>query len=57
MKTKKTTLKPGRMGSADGAVASFRAGSGAKTKKGPGGWRNVLIRLDSAKEIQGFSML
>jgi hypothetical protein len=57
MKTKKTTLKPGRTGSADGPVASFQAGSGAQRKKRPGGRRKPLIRLNSAKEIQGFSLL
>ena len=38
-------------------VASFQRGSGARNKKGPRGRRNALIRLDSAKEIQGFSLL
>jgi hypothetical protein len=37
-------------------MAAFRAGSGATNKKGLGGRRNVLIRLDSAKEIKGFSL-
>ena len=39
------------------AVASCEAGSGAKRKKGPGGRRNALITLDSAKENQGFPLL
>jgi hypothetical protein len=39
-----------RTGSADAA------GSGAQQKR-PWGWRNALIKLDSAKEIQGFSGL
>ena len=38
-------------------VASFKAGRGARNKEGPGGQRNALIRLDSAKEIQGFSLI
>jgi hypothetical protein len=46
---------PTRTGSAD-AMASFEAGSGAETKTGLGGRCNALIRLDSAKEIQGFCL-
>jgi hypothetical protein len=34
----------------------LEGGTGAQKKKGPGGQRNSLIRLDSAKEIQGFSL-
>ncbi len=58
MKTKDTTLKPGRTGSADAAPWPPSSREAAQeTKKGPGGRRNTLIRLDSAKEIQGFSLL
>jgi hypothetical protein len=56
MKTRKHN-EPGQTGSAEAPVASFRAGSGAKNKKRPGGRRKPLIRLDSAKESQGFSLL
>jgi hypothetical protein len=38
-------------------MAAFKAESAHKRKKGPGGRRNSLITLDSAKEIQGFSLL
>jgi hypothetical protein len=38
-------------------VASFKAGSGARNKKGPGGRRKPLKRLNSAKEIKGFPRL
>ena len=53
MKREGATNKPGeqappRCGSA------FEAGSGPKRKKGPGGQRISLIKLDSAKEIQEF---
>ena len=57
MKTKETTRNPGEQAAPTRPVASFEAGSGAKIKKGPGGRRNALIRLNSAKEIQGFSLL
>jgi hypothetical protein len=38
-------------------VAAFEAESAQKRKIGRGGRRNALIRPDSAKEIQGFSLL
>ena len=57
MKTKKRHTNPGERAAPTPPVASFKAGSGAKNKKGPGGRRNALISLDSAKEIQGFSLL
>ncbi len=56
--TVETTLKPGRMGGADEAPRPPSGREGAqRRKKGPGGPRNALIRLDSAKEKQGFSLL
>ena len=56
MKTKATTSRAnGRR--RRGPVASFKAGRGARNKKCPGGRRKPLIRLDSAKEIEGFSWL
>ena len=58
MKTKETTHEPHANGQRRRRpAASFEAGSGAEIKKGPGGRRKPLIRLDSAKEIQGFSLL
>ena len=57
MKTKETTHEPMRTGSAHAARGLFKGGRGEKRKKGPGGRRNPLIRLDLAKEIQGFSLL
>ena len=56
MKTKETTHNPGERAAPTPPVASFKAGSGARNKKGPGGRRNPLIRLDLAKEIKGFSL-
>jgi hypothetical protein len=50
-------MKPGRTRSADAAHGRFEAGSSAEKKKGHGGRRKPLILLDSAKEIQGFSLL
>jgi hypothetical protein len=35
---------------------AFADGSGATKEKGRGGPRNPLIRLDSAKETQGFNL-
>ena len=56
MKTRETT-NPCERAAPTPPVASFEAGSGAEKKKGPGGRRNPLIRLNSAKEIKGFSSL
>ena len=57
MKTKETngTHENGQRRRAP--VASFEARSGAEITKALGGRRNPLIRLVSAKEIQGFSLL
>ena len=58
MKSKETTQEPMRTHGADaGPRGSFKAGRGAKIKKGPEGQRKSLKRLNSAKEIQGFSWL
>jgi len=56
MKTRKHN-EPGRTGSAEAPVASFGREAAQKIKKGPGDRRKPLIRLDSAKESQGFSLL
>ena len=52
-----TERQKGRTSSATPARwVAFKAESAHKRKKGCGGQRNSLIRLDSAKEIQGFSL-
>jgi hypothetical protein len=53
MKTKGTTKRPGRTGNARAAMARLRP-EAAQKEKWPWGRRKLLIRLDSAKEIQGF---
>ena len=53
MKTKGNDTQPGEQAAPTPPVAAFEAGSGAKRKKGPGGRRKSLIRLNSAKEIAG----
>ena len=57
MKTMETTLKPWRTAAPTPPRGLLRGGKRRTNKKGPGGRRNALIRLDSAKEIQGFSLL
>jgi hypothetical protein len=52
MKTKKTTHDSMRTGAADAARDLLSGGKGCKKKKGPGGRRNALKRLNSAKEIK-----
>jgi hypothetical protein len=52
MKTKATTNKPGERGAPTPPVTSVEAGRSAKRKKGLGGRRKRLIRLNSDKEIK-----
>jgi len=49
--------KPGRTASGGAAPGLTRQETAQEIKKALGGRRNPLIRLDSAKEIKGFSLL
>jgi hypothetical protein len=55
-KQKERENDPKQTSNACAAVAPFEPGSGPKRKNGPGGRRKSLIRLVSAKEIQGFNL-
>ena len=55
MKTKETH-NPGERACADAARGRLQGGKRRTNKKGPGGQRNPLIRLNSPMESQGFSL-
>jgi len=56
MKTKETRTR-GEWAAPTPPRSLLCGGKRRTNKKGPGGPRNPLIRLDSAKEIQGFPLL